>query len=399
MTEDGLEPYGAATQPSTDRRLRAGMVAAAVALLVAGTGAGFAAGWVGRGSSPPSTSVASRSAAAGPSSPPVPSGQSTPPTSPSEKGAGYAVAVGGVIGSGVSTSTGLIPSATLLGRWTTSDGITVRAYLYHYPGAVGPPTPACGGLPGEVVTVELSDTEAVLETEVPIYTSTTGMSRVAGAGMWGVSEGAPAGWAVIVTSPKVDQVAAAFDGGTTDQVAPVSGIAVVASRLRSASGGVTGTVTTGGAGESSSVPLRPTPGPMQVGSCSPIPPVTVPTLPPAGAQPADPSAAKAGVTKAVGALFGGVPTAEEFQYVQGSDPTVETAQKTASGNNPNARVGDTVEQIVFTSPTAATVRYQILLNGNPVISNQISQVVLDAGTWKMTRASACAIYALGGGHC
>ncbi len=89
-----------------------------------------------------------------------------------------------------------------------------------------------------------------------------------------------------------------------------------------------------------------------------------------------------------------------LSYVQGVDQAVVNAANQAKSNNPTVTgVTDTVEQVVFTSPTSAAVRFSILVQGHPVASNLVGSAVLDSGTWKLTRQTACADYSLGGAHC
>lgn len=404
MSDEGLEPYGTVADQPAGARRRSRLIGATAIVVVAGIGGGFAAGWASRSTPHTATSVAS------------PGGIGAPSVAGGEVGAsattmvtpagGVAARGGGTVWAspvGVAGGTSVGQKVTSLGRRTTLDGIAVRAYRNSFTGP--------GSLPAQCsptgsLIVELSDTDAVFETDVPLYPEAAQKAKVMGSGLWGLVEGAPAAWAVIATAPGIDKVSVSFDGGGTDVVRPVGGVAVVASRLKTEpAGGLTGTVLASGSGGTTTLPLllRETPEPMMTApGCLPVPPATVPntvpSLPPAGTQPSDPAAARAAVTKAIGIVFGGVAVPDPFEYVQGATASLKAAQKTAADNNPTAHTTTVVQQIVFTSPTTGAVRYQLLDNGSPVL-DPISQVVLDAGTWKVTAASACAAYALGGGHC
>lgn len=56
-----------------------------------------------------------------------------------------------------------------------------------------------------------------------------------------------------------------------------------------------------------------------------------------------------------------------------------------------------VTAVSVTSPTKATVTYDILLAGKPALTNQTGQAVYQDGTWKVGDASFCALLALENG--
>ncbi|MDA8047171.1 MAG: hypothetical protein M0Z30_18360 [Actinomycetota bacterium] len=394
MVDQGLEEYGEPSDPA-GRSRRATVAAVALAAGLALAGGGFGIGWAVHGKSHP-TAVSLGSAGTGPAASSLADPVQT--TGP----------VGGVLGSatgsaGVQLGVGdVTPNAILLDRRVTSDGITVRTFDGTLANArVSSSRPGC--VPTDLVTLELSDTPAVAVESSLVYRPTGSSVTVAGAGAWGVSEHAPAAWALIVTGPAVTSVSVSFAGGITDHAVPVNGIVVVASLLSTSPVPIpTGTVTTTAGGRMSTVPLTVRPwiaaDPACISTGPVVSPPSVAPLPAPGVQPADVVLARAGVTQAVEAMYGAT-LAVQFAHVQGLDPAVENAQKVASGNHPGAQVAATVGSIVFTSPTAAAASYSVRYDGSTVLSDEIAQVVLDQGTWKVTRATACAIYALGGGHC
>jgi hypothetical protein len=53
-----------------------------------------------------------------------------------------------------------------------------------------------------------------------------------------------------------------------------------------------------------------------------------------------------------------------------------------------------VTKVTVTSATQATVKYDILLNGTPALSNQTGTAVLQNGTWKVGVTSFCGLLTL-----
>ncbi len=56
-----------------------------------------------------------------------------------------------------------------------------------------------------------------------------------------------------------------------------------------------------------------------------------------------------------------------------------------------------VLKVVVTSPTQATVTYNVLLSGTTALSNQTGTSVYQTGTWKVSDVSFCGLLALEGG--
>jgi hypothetical protein len=53
-----------------------------------------------------------------------------------------------------------------------------------------------------------------------------------------------------------------------------------------------------------------------------------------------------------------------------------------------------VNSVTVTSPTQATVKYDILIGGTPMLAGQTGVAVLENGTWKVGDASFCALLVL-----
>ena len=54
-----------------------------------------------------------------------------------------------------------------------------------------------------------------------------------------------------------------------------------------------------------------------------------------------------------------------------------------------------VKSVQFTSPTEATVTYDVALNGQVALPGAMGQAVLDQGVWKVSSASFCSLISLG----
>jgi hypothetical protein len=54
-----------------------------------------------------------------------------------------------------------------------------------------------------------------------------------------------------------------------------------------------------------------------------------------------------------------------------------------------------VTQVTFTSPTEATVTYDVYLNGTVALPNSQGMAVLEGGTWKVAQQSFCSLISLG----
>jgi hypothetical protein len=57
-------------------------------------------------------------------------------------------------------------------------------------------------------------------------------------------------------------------------------------------------------------------------------------------------------------------------------------------------LGATVTSVTVTSPTSATVKYNLTASGSTLLSGQTGTAVLDNGTWKVGDASLCGLLKL-----
>ena len=255
-------------------RRHPGLVALAAAAAVVAATAG---GYVATSTRPPSAAVAGQSGAR--------HGARAAPAAPDglvASGAG-GVAAGGTVGAGSGTSGSgviacpMIPgvadatgdgaglgSASLLFTRTTGDGVVIRAYrLASTPGCgcgpiPNPPTasPSSGSSSGSAptaqappgtslvspeVSVELSTTAAVgqgvlLDAPAPSATATGSeaepLANISDA--FGIREGNPVWWIAAAVGPEVAVAQVTFADGSTDEMTPVDGVAVVAHQIETA---------------------------------------------------------------------------------------------------------------------------------------------------------------------
>jgi hypothetical protein len=56
-----------------------------------------------------------------------------------------------------------------------------------------------------------------------------------------------------------------------------------------------------------------------------------------------------------------------------------------------------VTKVDFTSPTTATVTYDLLSHGSTLLPGATGQAVLQSGQWKVSQSTFCTLVALGAG--
>jgi hypothetical protein len=146
-------------------------------------------------------------------------------------------------------------------------------------------------------------------------------------------------------------------------------------------------------------------GGITLSSCSsssqPSPAATTTAATTAAATPSstfDTAAATQQVTTAWEAFFSkSTPLAQKAQYLQNGSQMTATIQNFAS----NAMVGQVtakVDSVKFTSPTQATVTYDIDgTSGTALLTATTGQAVLQAGNWVVSDSSLCGLLSLTGG--
>ena len=112
------------------------------------------------------------------------------------------------------------------------------------------------------------------------------------------------------------------------------------------------------------------------------------------AEPTSGPAAVAAITANWKTVFNGkAPIPSRLALVQDGPQVaafVEAQAKTSFGT---AAAGSTatVSSVTITSPTQATVHYEVLLLGTPLLKNQVGTAVYLDGVWKVAIASFCGL--------
>jgi hypothetical protein len=75
-------------------------------------------------------------------------------------------------------------------------------------------------------------------------------------------------------------------------------------------------------------------------------------------------------------------------------PEFASVIKSQSGSGLAALATAKVTHVTVSSPTQATVTYEILVSGTPELKNQTGTAVLEDGTWKVGVASFCGLLTL-----
>lgn len=304
---------------------------------------------------------------------------------------------------------------------TLADGtiVGVRANTYADPGAENqaPPqsdVPPWWEEPAWCVTAG----DVVVEAIAPEATGRlTGTRRagvppgqvLASASLFGVPAREPTWIAVVQAGADAAVVRATFPGGETDEMTPVEGLAVlVAPAARGvdldALDGVDDEVTLTaldaegaevGRAEVDWVAYEER-GTVEPDECTP--PTELPA--PGEEQPADPAAAEAGVRATWDAAFGQparTPTGDLFDDPTGLDQA-EAAFRARQGDEVLAGVTVPIDGVVFADAETAYVTYTVHVPAlDLAYDDRFAVLVLEDGTWKVTRDSVCALLSIGGG--
>lgn len=286
-----------------------------------------------------------------------------------------------------------------LGNRTTANGIAIRIFTQSvsYPtsplGSSVPEQIECS--PTMLVPAEISDTQAVtVATGELSGTPTT--ATVIGSGAWGEPEGSPAAWVIVSAPSSVRLVVASFQNGRSDRMAPIDGIAVLATRLVADSASSSdvqpqGTVAAFDSNGTQVGSVAFGNGTTQIPSTCRWALPSSSTLPKSGPQPAHVGNARAAVRKAFNTVYSAAPGSLKSLYLQDFDEQVTKAGEAAAAANSeiSAKSLPVVDKVVFTSKSQAAVLYQIDYDGNPVVGPKIGYAVLVGKTWKVTRATYC----------
>ncbi len=132
------------------------------------------------------------------------------------------------------------------------------------------------------------------------------------------------------------------------------------------------------------------------GGSSPSPKASSPaaTASASTAEPTSGPAAVAAITANWKTVFNGkAPIPRRLALVQDGPQVaafVEAQAKTSFGQAATGSTA-TISSVTITSPTQATVHYEVLLLGTPLLKNQVGTAIYLNGIWKVAIASFCGL--------
>ena len=271
-----------------------------------------------------------------------------------------------------------------------SSSTSTRPAPVPLPAPVPSPSPAPSGAscsPSGLLTLEMSDTQAVATFTEPFYGGYSDPLVDVEIGEFGVTEQRPATWVEAQVGPQAVEVLVQFADGATDSVAPSKGVAVLA-HVGDAS-------TTLGDGSKAYLEVLGAGGTLLaryslgVGSpsspvSSPLPPSTLPE--PGSSQPSSQGTARDAVGRALHtALSCDEPPVAQAQAVYGGGAYEELGGAGSSGLAAGDRI--VVKGVVFESSTSATVRYQVSSPDLPTAQTLYADATLVRGAWLLSLGS------------
>ena len=112
------------------------------------------------------------------------------------------------------------------------------------------------------------------------------------------------------------------------------------------------------------------------------------------AEPTSGPPAVAAITANWKTVFNGkAPIPRRLALVQDGSQVAAFVQAQAKTSFGQAATGSTatVSAVTITSPSQATVHYQVLLLGTPLLKNQVGTAIYQDGIWKVAIASFCGL--------
>jgi hypothetical protein len=121
----------------------------------------------------------------------------------------------------------------------------------------------------------------------------------------------------------------------------------------------------------------------------------------ASASSSSPAASSSGAAAAIAANWTAffnakTPVAQRIDLLQDGQDFASII-KSQAGGGLAAAASAKVTKVTVTSPTAATVGYNIVLAGQTALANQSGTAVLQGGTWKVGLSSFCGLLSLEAG--
>ncbi|MEV6396954.1 hypothetical protein AB0M39_19565 [Streptomyces sp. NPDC051907] len=134
---------------------------------------------------------------------------------------------------------------------------------------------------------------------------------------------------------------------------------------------------------------------------SPTPTATAPATPttgaaPTGDGPADPAAAEQEVRENWTTFFDPDASTEDKVAVLEKGESLRPLLAAFGGDRNAAQTSVEVTDVQFTSPTQATVTYDLLVGGAPALPDSKGAAIFEDETWKVSVKSLCALVKLSG---
>ncbi|MFF8832743.1 hypothetical protein [Streptomyces sp. NPDC015131] len=111
-------------------------------------------------------------------------------------------------------------------------------------------------------------------------------------------------------------------------------------------------------------------------------------------QPDDPAAARQEIEKNWTAFFAPATPADQKVAVLENGDRMRPVLQALSGTPQAAQTSVQVKNVTFTSPTQATVTYDLLVAGTPALPDSQGTAVYQQDTWKVSVKTLCALVEL-----
>jgi hypothetical protein len=303
------------------------------------------------------------------------------------------------------------PMAKIFTR-TTSAGVVIRAYQANVQSTAGGPpwwTPPAWCFPSAYVQADVSDSAIAAVASGALYAEQRDGAKISGTiDIVGQSERAVR-WVVIAQGPSdVAQIRATFPDGSTDEMAPVDGVAVLigsgAANPQLAVGvdaiAADGSVIATASLDGSSYSFAQRVGEGLEKAC--VSPTALPA--PGHDQPADAAAARQQVTDVFNAAYRKGNTDAQFaSYFDDARGFAEIQKQMRAGPYAAeiAAAQTKLDDLVFLDATTAAIQYEWSIPSSPGsgFTNRFTEAHLVNGEWKLSRVGRCNDVALAGFTC
>jgi hypothetical protein len=120
------------------------------------------------------------------------------------------------------------------------------------------------------------------------------------------------------------------------------------------------------------------------------------SVPATKSAPADPAAATTQIKRNWQKFFDPATSTKGKQAVLENGDRMGPVMQAFSGDQRGGQVQAKVTKVEFTSPTKATVRYDLTLKGATALPNASGTAVEQSGTWKVSVNTLCALVGMSG---